>query len=118
MVVIVLFSPAFVFASGQGLVPCAGVDCTMCDFGELIYNVMNTVTIIFGILLTLMIVVGGTYLAVSVGNAEVKTTVKRILSQGIIGYIIMLTAWTATDALVKMFLVDDGQIGIWEGLDC
>jgi hypothetical protein len=112
---------------GAGLVPCdpsVGPDgkivdaCGFCDFGQLIYNVMNALTAILGMALVLMMIVSGVYLAASVGNSAAKTAVKRVLSLAIVGYIIMLTAWTITDVFLKVFLTEGNEVGIWNDLTC
>lgn len=112
---------------GAGLVPCdpsLGPDgkvideCTFCDFGQLIGNVMQALITILGIVLAIMIIAGGTYLAASVGNPAAKTAVKRVLSAAFVGYVIMLTAFAVMDVFLKVFLTEGNEVGIWNDLMC
>lgn len=94
------------FIAGAAIVPDAcrygGSGCTICHLGELAINL--TTFLIQDVALPLtaaLVAVGGITLLIS-GPSETRRTLgKKILTSTLIGIIIVLVAWLATDTIIK-----------------
>ncbi len=99
------FLPAAVFAQG-GLVPCGGPGqnpCSICDFGILIINITNFLIYKIAIPLAgLMIVVGGLMIMIGSTSESRVTTGKKILTNAIIGMVIVFISWLLVDSAIKV----------------
>lgn len=125
------YSTLFVFAAflapklagAQGLVPCGNPgqpDCQVCDVVTLVNNIVNWLVGILTLIFTIMIIVAGLRLVTSTGNANVKVSARKMLITGILGFIIVLSAWIMIDFLIKVLLSPGAQaaIGPWNSLQC
>ena len=126
----VLFLPVMVYAQQKGLVPCGNnlnssdylgaTACNLCDFGQLIQNVINYllfVSIPFGVALFFY---AGVLLVTSGGSQEKITRGKKIFSAVIIGFLVVCTAWLVIQTVV-LGLVTDNTIftgGSWNSVKC
>ena len=100
-----LFLPFLSFA--QGLVPCGTSttkpSCNICDFWILIINVTNFLIWNIAIPLAgLMIVVGGIMIMIGSASESRVAVGKKILTNAIIGVIIVFVAWLFVDTIIKV----------------
>lgn len=109
--------PMLVFAQGAGLpsqiVPCKGVDCTVCDLAQLAQNIINTGVFIFIFLAALMFAYAGfMYLTNEAleGQAQARKTFGHVAG----GLIVLLAAWLVVDTLMKTVL--GGAFGPWNDI--
>jgi uncharacterized RDD family membrane protein YckC len=119
--VILLLLPTIVLA--QGLVPCGGPsqpDCQFCHFASLIDNVLNWLVAVATLVVVIVLVVGGVMLSSSGGNVAIKDTVRRIISQVLVGFIILLVAWFVVDFLLRAFAgpAASSTLGPWSVISC
>lgn len=117
---IMMVLPVWVYSAG--LVPCGGPEeppCQTCHVVDLMGNIINWLIIILGFLAGLVIIYAGIRLVVSAGNTSAMEQAKKILTNMIIGYAIVLSAWLIIDYGIKM-LVDqsEGKFGPWNVIEC
>lgn len=106
----------------SGLVPaCGGAGepgCQACYVVELVNNVVTWLVMILGVIAAILIVVSGVRLVVSGGNVGAMEEAKRSMTNLIIGYLIVLSAWLALDYGLKVLLIGDGAFGVWNEVSC
>jgi hypothetical protein len=116
---LVVFLPQLVSAQAGGLVTCAGPDCDMCDFVNMINGIVDW---LFGFLVlaaVLALMVAGFKLVVSAGNESAMSNAKSMFTNIIIGFVIVLSAWLIVDTIMKAFLAPDSGFGVWNEIeDC
>ena len=106
------------------LVPECGGDgepaCQACYVVELVNNVVGWLVMILGVIAAILIVVAGSRLVTSGGNASAKEQAKSSMTNLIIGYIIVLSAWLVMDYGLRALLVEGGsaQFGVWNAISC
>lgn len=116
-----------VFAQGGGLVPCNGPDCTLCDFLQLINNVINFL-IKVGLALTGALVAWGAFVIMTSGAQGVVegkadkgggglTRGKEILTTAIKGAVIMLVAWLLIGTVLQVFSGSPNKFP-WNKIQC
>lgn len=109
-----------IFVNATGLVPCGGdgMDpCQTCHVVKLIQNVFDWLGIILGVLVVIIIMVLGTWLASSVGEAGGRTEIKKYLASAIVGYIIFLSVWFVVDFGLKV-MVNSSTYSFWDDIQC
>lgn len=83
------------------LVPCTGINCTLCDFFSLAQNIFNFVAIqLVPVVAILLIFWGGYTFLISSGSPAGITKGKSILKNTVIGLVIVYTAYLAASYLV------------------
>ncbi len=117
---VLLANPTLSLAAG--LVPCGGKDEIACDkdicfAGKLIDNVTDWLVGIASIILVLIIIYGGLRIVTAVGNVSAVQSARKLITTGIIGYILMLTAWMLIDTGLKFFTLDPAW-GVWNPFSC
>lgn len=110
-------------AGAAGLVPCGGATeapCTTCDVVVLTNNVVAWLVMILGTIAAILIVVAGARLVTSGGNMSAKEQAKSSMTNLIIGYLIVLSAWLVLDYGLKALLIQDGtnNFGVWNEVSC
>ena len=104
-VIVALLSP--VLAMAAGLVPCGGAGEPGCDdicyFLVLVKNVADWLAIIFGIVLVITIIYAGLRLVTSGGDASAKTDARRLISQALVGYALILGGWFIVGTFLSFF---------------
>ncbi len=112
--------PLFTFAAG--LVPCGGADepaCQTCHVVQLVNGVISWLVLILGTVAAIIIVYAGFKLVMSGGNRHAKEEAKSMLSNMIIGYVIVLAGWLLVDTGMKALLADgETKLGMWNQLSC
>jgi hypothetical protein len=114
----------FALTEAAGLVPCGGEGEALCDACAATAMVNGLINWLFGILALLAVMVmmyAGVRLVTSQGNTSQWEEAKGMLTNLIIGFVIVLAAWLIVDTLMKMLLSDDViKPGMWNTLsaDC
>jgi len=110
--------PMWVYSAG--LVPCGGPaeePCQTCHVVQLISNTTNWLITILGILVVLIIVFAGARLVTSAGNASAMEAAKKLMTNMLIGYVIVLAGWLLIDYGFKV-LFNEGDFGPWNVVEC
>jgi len=114
---LVVAFPVLVFAQGAGLpsqiVPCKGVDCTVCDLATLAQNLINTGVFIFIFFSALMFAYAG-FLYLTSAVEDKVSSARSIFKNVALGLIILLAAWLVVDTLMKSVL--GGSFGPWNDI--
>lgn len=103
-----------------GFVTCNGVDCSLCNLVELanllIKWLFGITALIFGVLM----LSAGWGMVVSGGNTVGLSSAKSKFKNGIIGLIIIMSAWLLVDLFMKGLLNDDEKTGFgpWSVVQC
>jgi Type IV secretion system pilin/Transglycosylase SLT domain len=108
------------FVSAAGLIPCGGngeEPCQTCHVVQLITNITDWLALILGIILSIMIIYSGFRMVTSSGDVSAKSEAKKIITNGIIGYMIVLAGWLLVDVGLKT-MVDDQTYGAWNAIQC
>lgn len=77
-------------------------ECTQCDGLQIVINIVNFLFNIAGPLAVLMIILGGFLYVTSGGSEERAKTAKAAITAGIVGFVIVLIAWTGVDFIIKI----------------
>jgi hypothetical protein len=125
-----LAAPSLVAAQGGGIVTCgiAGTyDCGTCELIAMGNNVINFIIRFMLVFIAIIFAYAGYRLVMSRGSTSEYEAAKRMLSNIIIGLIILLIAWLAVDTIMKLLLRNDGQVqydstgalfGPWNNIQC
>lgn len=108
-------------ATDMGFVPCEGTFCSACHFIELANRIVDWLIGFMALLFAVIMVVSGFRLVISGGNQSAKENAKSSLTNGLIGFLIVLGAWLAIDTLMRALIGDDGQINgktPWSQIEC
>lgn len=107
-------------AMAAGLVPCGGEGepaCQTCHIVILIDGLVDWLIVILSIVASIIIAYAGARMVVSVGDVSAKETAKKLISNVIIGYSILLACWLLIDTGVKALLKDQ-VYGTWNQIQC
>lgn len=115
---LVMAFPLFVFGQTQAglprrIVPCDGVNCTICDLATLAQNLINAGVFLFVFLSALMFAYAGFKYLTSAVYDEVSQA-KTIITNVALGLIVLLAAWLIVDTLMKAVL--GGDFGPWNDI--
>lgn len=114
---LVLALPLFVFGQGAALprkiVPCDGVNCTICDLATLAQNIINTGVFIFIFFSALMFAYAG-FLKLTNEAIGKQAEANTIFGNVALGLIVLLSAWLVVDTLMKTVL--GGSFGPWNDI--
>jgi len=93
------------------IVPCDGVNCTVCDVATLAQNLLNA-GIYFAIFFSAVLFAwGGFKMLTASGNTEQYHQGRSIFTSVAVGLIIILGGWLVVDTLMKT--ATDGSFGPW-----
>lgn len=122
--------PLISYAQG-GIVTCDGtsrtIDCGTCELIAMGNNVINFIIRFMLVFIAIIFAYAGYRLVMSRGSTSEYEAAKRMLSNIIIGLIILLIAWLAVDTIMKLLLRNDGQVqydsagtifGPWNSIEC
>ena len=113
---------AFTALAADPLVPCGREGtpaCNLCHFWQLINNVINF--LVFDIAAPLgvvMILIGGVIFLTSAGSEERIGQAKKILTNTIIGLVIVFCAWLLVDSLIKTIASNEFYLAWNKFPDC
>lgn len=110
--------PVLVFAQ-QGaaapsrLVPCDGVNCSVCDLATLAQNIINLGVFLFVFLAAIMFAYAG-FLYLTDASLHGQSQAKSMFGHVAGGLVILLSAWLIVDTLMKSML--GGNFGPWNNI--
>ena len=102
----------------QGLVPCEGggfrsdSPCTPCHLIQLANNVITWLISILTLVFAILAMYAGFKLVTSGGNTGAKQDAKSMLTNAIIGFILVLAAFIIIDTGMRALLRDDENAGV------
>lgn len=93
---------------------CQSCACGMAGVMEIIHNVVNLAIALAVLIATFVIVWSGALFIASSANPESRSKARGMLIQAAIGMIIVLGAWLAIDAFMRLlYSGTDGSEGVW-----
>ena len=107
----VIFTLYIKEASASGVVGCSGADCGLNDLISTAVKIANWLLGIAGSLTLLMFVYGGTMLLISGGSSERVAKGKTILTNSVIGLVIILLSFLIIGFVFKALGVDVSGTG-------
>jgi hypothetical protein len=115
---LIMAFPLFVFGQTSPgipdrIVPCNGVDCTICDLATLAQNIINAGVFIFVFVSALMFAYAG-FLYLTSSVSDKVSQAKSIFGNVTLGLIVLLAAWLVVDTLMKSVL--GGSFGPWNDI--
>jgi hypothetical protein len=113
---LVVAFPLFTFAQAglpRQIVPCNGVDCTVCHLATLAQNIINTGIFVFVFLSALLFAYAG-FLYLTNSAIDKVSEAKSIFKNVTLGLVILLAAWLVVDTLMKSVL--GGSFGPWNDI--
>lgn len=109
------------YVSEAALVAC-GDDPLGCDFCALVQTINNIIQFVIAVLIlccVLIMMYAGFRMVTSTGDPGAVTEAKKLFTNVVIGFVIILASWTVVDTLLKAVMGDQSQIGkIWQPTDC
>lgn len=100
------------------LVPCNGPDCGTCQLVQLGNNIITWLVSVMAVVCAIVIVFAGFKMVTSSGNSGEISKAKEMISNTLIGFVILLAAWLIVDTVMKMF-VNEGTLGRpWAEIEC
>ena len=116
---LVLFTPAVSYALDP-IVQCGwgGTPCTACDFFALAGNAIRWLVALITLVITLVVVWAGIKIATSGGDSHAVSDAKHMLTNALIGFAILLSAWLVVDTLMKITKFGEGSpLGPWNTIN-
>jgi hypothetical protein len=86
-------------------------DCDLCDFLQLVQNILNALIFISVVTATVLFAWAGFLLITNNGNPGRVTRAKSIFVSVLVGIIVILAAWLIVDTIMKT--LTDGKLGPW-----
>jgi hypothetical protein len=122
LALLVIAGPLLVFGEEpkEGIVPCGGTgqgECRACDFVKLGQNLINWFIAISASTIALTFAVGGMKMAMSGGDTGAVSSARSMMTNSVIGLIIILGSWLIVDTMLKLFL-NDQSYGVWNEVQC
>ena len=124
-VFLLLVLPTVSFAQDEGLVPCGGEgdpECQACHVVQLAQNILTWVINIMASIIALIFVIGGIKMVMSAGDTGAVKQARKMITNSVIGFIILLTAWLIMDTVLKTFVnegaLKEGGMGPWHQIEC
>jgi hypothetical protein len=108
------------------LVPCSGLNCTVCDLFALLGNITNFILKdVMPPLAGLLFLVGGIMMVAAGGSEERFKKGKTILTNTLIGVVIILAAWVVINTLITTLgqaynfgSLHYNPVDWWKGMSC
>ncbi len=120
---VLLFALFFVTPSATyaQIVPCGTINdmCQTCDFIELGSRVLAWIVTVMTSICAIVIVIAGFKMVTAGGNAGKISDAKSMITNTIVGFIILLAAWLIVDTVMKTFVGDEiPGFGPWNEIQC
>src|SRR3989344_2916309 len=104
-------------ALAQGLVPCSGLDCSLCDFLVLVKNLIDLM-LKWGVALAALFFAWGAFVIMTAGGSSEKATEgRKILTTVAIGILIAFTAWMIIGTLMQVLTNSPSKLP-WNEIKC
>lgn len=111
---VVLAAPLAAFAQiPTPIVPCSGIDCTVCDLAQLAQNILNAGIFIAVFMTGILFAWAGFLMLTSSISDQISKARKLFLHAGL-GLVTILAAWLIVDTLMKTLL--GGTFGPWNAV--
>lgn len=122
VIALVLFPTTIVLAASS-FFPCSGFDCTLCDLGIVINNLIKLAVEFGAAAATVAVLAGGAMIAFMGDQSSWREKGKQTIFGAVIGLAIVLSAWVLVDSVFKVLVGDTGEqtnkIGQpWNQLQC
>ncbi|MDD2730619.1 MAG: hypothetical protein PHW33_00640 [Candidatus Portnoybacteria bacterium] len=108
-------------ASTAAIVPCTGLDCTICHFLVMLKNILDfLVKMVMPPLAGLMFLVGGIMMIAGGASEENYKKGRDIMKNALIGVLIVLASWAIINTLIVTFgrAVDGFTPISWWKVEC
>lgn len=108
--------PIFAYAQGlpDRIVPCDGVNCTICDIATLAQNVLNTGIFVAVFLSAGLFAFAGIKYVTAGGDTGKVGAARKIFWNVTLGLVIILAGWIVVDTLMKT--LTRGDFGPWNSV--
>jgi hypothetical protein len=114
IVALFFFVPVIVFGQDpEGLVTCSGPDCNFCTFVTMVDKVISFIFTLMVLGAVLMMVFAGFKLVVSQGDEHAMGEAKSMITNVVVGFVIVMSAWLIVDTMMKALLKTNSDFGIW-----
>lgn len=110
-------TPEVTSAQAGGLVQCSGTDCNWCSLMDTINAVINWLIILLIALTTVLFVIAGLRLVTSAGDPSAMQSAKSMLTNTVIGFVIILSSWLVIDTLLTALTGDNRYLSL-DVVDC
>jgi hypothetical protein len=101
------------------LVPCDGPTCQACDLVKMGQTILTWIIGIMATIIAIVIVVAGLKMVTSGGNVSKVSEARGMMTNAIVGFIILLSGWLIVDTFMKMFVKDSiPGFGPWNEISC
>ena len=122
VLLVIIWMPLASFAqtgagSDSDLVTCSGPDCNFCTAVDMVDNIVDLLFAFLSIAAVLVIVFAGFKLVVSAGNPSAMSAAKSMITNVVVGFIIVLSAWLIVDTVMKALISDEIDFGVWNEID-
>ena len=94
----------------DGLVPCTGVNCTICDFFRLFQNVFNMALTVVPIVAVIFVSIAGYYFMIAGGDTGKISKAKSILWHTFVGIAIFYSSYVLASFTLGFFARSNGGI--------
>jgi hypothetical protein len=119
---LLLAVPLVTFAAG--LVPCGGAGepvCEACHAVEMLNGLLDWLVGVLTVVFAIILVTSGITLVTSAGNVSAKAKAKSMITNGFVGFVIVLASWLLVDYGMRVLVADTGasvQLGTWNAVQC
>src|SRR3989344_3403584 len=108
-------------AAAQGLVPCEGIECNLCNLGELMQNIINFLIGLSISIAAVMFAYAGFLYTTAGANPTQIGRAHKIFQNVLIGFLIAISAWLVVQTILnavfdKESFFESGQD--WFDLKC
>jgi hypothetical protein len=90
--------------------------CQLCDVFILVNRAIDYLTVFLSGILTFILIVAGFKLITAQGNAGQAESAKKMITNGIIGFLIVLSSWLIVNTVLSKLTVKGGLAGY--GIEC
>lgn len=102
IVVALLLLPTVTFgADPGGIVTCTGPDCNLCTLVEMINAIVAWLFGFLTLAAVAILVFAGFKLVLSAGDTGAMSDAKKMITNVVIGFVIVLAAWLIVDTVMK-----------------
>jgi hypothetical protein len=108
-------------AQAAGLIPCSGINCTVCDIFKLIKNIINFLVIyVTAPVAGLLFLWSGIMMIMSGGSEDKFKKGKTILVNTVIGAVIVLASWAIVNTLIVTLASNTAGVNVsnWWRVNC
>lgn len=100
------------------LVPCDGPTCQTCDLVKLANNILKFLVEVMVVAGALTAAFAGFQMVFSGGDEHAISHAKEMLTNVVVGFVILFSAWLIVDTVMKMFVNESVLVGPWHQIQC